>query len=110
MPILLNLERIVNGGTSNNLTSIIICSLVVFGGMSKSNIANKVVCFGVNNVIVFQSLKIGVIIQLVNKHFPFVVGIHYMAHRCNFVVQILSSLTFVAKIEGLLSFMYTYYS
>jgi hypothetical protein len=48
--------------------------------MSETNIANKVVYFGANGVTIFQSLKIGVIVQLVNKHCPFVVGIHYMAH------------------------------
>jgi hypothetical protein len=78
VPILLNLERIVNGGTSNNLTFVIICSL--FGGMLKIDVVNKVVSFGVNSVTVFQGLKIGVTIQLVSKHYLFVVGIHYMAH------------------------------
>jgi hypothetical protein len=53
VPIILNLERIVNGGTSNNLTFVIIHSLVVF-----CDNTNKVVCFRVNNVIIFQGLKI----------------------------------------------------
>jgi len=70
-----NLERIVNGGTYDNLTSMVICSFVVFG-----DISNKVVCFGVDGVTIFQGLKIGVTVQLVNDHCPFVVGIHYMAH------------------------------
>jgi hypothetical protein len=76
--ILLNLERIVNGSTSDNLTFIIIRSLV-FGGMSKTDITNKVVFFGANGVIVFQGLKINVTVQLGSKHYHFVVGIHYMA-------------------------------
>jgi len=86
VPILLNLERIVNGSTFNNLIYVIIHFLLVFGGMSKSDIANIVVCFGVNNVIIFQNLKISVIVQLVNKHCLFVVRIHCMAHWCNFVI------------------------
>jgi hypothetical protein len=69
--------------------------------MSKIDIANKVVCFGADGAKVFQVLKIVVIIQLVNKYCPFVVRIHFMAHWCNLVVQTLSSLTLVAKIEGL---------
>ncbi len=104
MPILLNLERIINGGTSNNFIFVIIRSPVVF-----SNIANKVVYFGANSVTIFQGLKIGVTIQLVSKHCLFVVGIHCMAHQCNLVVQTLSSLTLVAKIQSLFSSMYTYY-
>jgi hypothetical protein len=75
MPIILNLEKIVNEGTYDNLASIIICSLAVFG-----DITNKVVCFGANSVTIFQGLKIGVTVQLASKHCPFVVGIHYMAH------------------------------
>ncbi len=80
VPILLNLERIVNGSTSDNFTSIIIFFLTIFGGMLETNIVNKVVCFGANYVVVFQGLKTSVIIQLVSKHCPFVVRIHYMAH------------------------------
>jgi len=80
VPILLNLERIVNGGTFYNLTFVIIRYCTIFGGMSKIDIANKVVYFGVDNVTIFQGLKTNVIVQLVNKHCPFVLGIHCMAH------------------------------
>ncbi len=80
VPILLNLERIVDGGMFNNLTIMIIHFLAIFGGMPKTTIANKVVCFGVNGVIVFQGLKIGVLVQLISKHCPFVVRIHCMTH------------------------------
>jgi hypothetical protein len=62
VPILLNLERIVDGGMFNNLIIMIMHFLVIFGGMSKTNIANKVVCFGANGIIIFQGLKVGVIV------------------------------------------------
>ncbi len=62
MRIFLNLEKIVDGGTSNNLTNVSIRSLVVFGGMSETNLANKVVYFGPNGVTIFQSLKTSVTI------------------------------------------------
>jgi hypothetical protein len=58
--ILLNLEKIVDGGTSNNLTTIIICYLDIFGGMLKIDLGYKVVSFGVDGVIVFQGLKTNV--------------------------------------------------
>jgi hypothetical protein len=54
VPIFLNLEKIVHGGTSNNLISIIIHSLAIFGGMLETNVANKIVYFGANSVINFQ--------------------------------------------------------
>jgi hypothetical protein len=53
MPILLNLETIVDGSLFDNFTTIIIHFLVVFGGMLEIDLANKVVCFGVDNVIIF---------------------------------------------------------
>ncbi len=53
MPTLLNLERIVDGGMFDNLITMIIHSLVIFGGMSKIDITNKVVCFGVDGVTIF---------------------------------------------------------
>jgi len=84
--ILFNLERIVDGGMFNNLIVMIIHFLVIFGGMSETNIANKVVCFGVEGVIIFQGLKTNVIVQLINKYYLFVVRIHYTAHQCNLVV------------------------
>ncbi len=86
VPILLNLDTIVVGGTFDNLTTMIICFLVIFGGILEINIVNKVLCFGVNSVIVFHGLNIGVIVQLINKQYPFIVKIHCMAHRCNLVV------------------------
>ncbi len=85
-PILLNLERVVDEGTSNNLIATIVHSFTNLGGLLVVDVVNKVVCFGVDNVTIFQGLKTGVIIQLMNKHNPFIVGIHCMVHWCNLVV------------------------
>jgi hypothetical protein len=41
MPILLNFERIVDGGTSNNFIIVIIGSFVVFGGMLEMTLLTK---------------------------------------------------------------------
>jgi hypothetical protein len=56
----LNFERIVDGSTSNNLTPTIVHSFTNLGGLLMVDIANKVVCFGVDDVKKFQGLKIGV--------------------------------------------------
>jgi hypothetical protein len=53
MPILLNLEKIVDGSTFDNFTIIIIHFLVIFGGMLEIDLANKVLCFGVDGVTIF---------------------------------------------------------
>jgi len=57
VPILLNLQRVLDGATSANLTKFIMQNLVEFGSMTKTNVANKSVCFGTNGVIIFQGLK-----------------------------------------------------
>lgn len=91
-----------DGGTSDNLINVSIRSLIVFGGMLKIDLTNKVVYFGADGVSIFQSLKMNVFVQLINKHCPF--------HNYNLNVQTLSSLTLVAKIETLLACMYTFYN
>jgi hypothetical protein len=56
----LNFEKIVDGNTSNNLTPTIVHSFTNLGGQLVVDIANKVVCFGANDVKKIQGLKIGV--------------------------------------------------
>ncbi len=60
------------------------------------DIANKVVCFGANSETIFQGLKENVIVQLVNSHNPYIIGIfHCMAHCRN------PSFGFATKAKGL---------
>ncbi len=80
-PILLNLEKVVDESTFNNLTATIVCFLIDLGGLSVVDVVNIVVCFGANGVTIFQGLKTCVIFQLLmNKHSPFIFRVHYMAH------------------------------
>ncbi len=58
---LLNLQRVVDGTTFDNLTSFIMKSLMEFGGLSETNLANKLVSFGVDKIIIFQGVKNGFI-------------------------------------------------
>jgi len=60
--ILLNLQQMVDGGSFDNLTFLIMQSLTNYGGYNEINIANKLVCFGTNGVTIFQGLKYGVTI------------------------------------------------
>ncbi len=78
--VLLNFERVVNRGTSNNIIIAIVCSLTNLGSLLMVNVVNKVVCFGADDVTIFQGLKTCVTIQFMDKHNPFIVDIHYMAH------------------------------
>jgi hypothetical protein len=46
----------------------------------------------------------------VQKHALFVDGVHCMAHRINLVVQTLSFMSLVSKIETLLASMFNYFA
>ncbi len=85
-------------------------NLVKFGGLNETKVANTLVCFGANEVTIFQGLKFGVTTQLMHKHAPFVNGVHFMAHHTNLVVQTFNGLTLVAKIETLLVGMYNFFT
>jgi len=100
----------VDGATFNNLSVVIVCFLIVFGGLLEMDITNKVVYFGVDGVTIFQGLKTGVTIQFMAKDSFYIVDIHCMAHQCNLAVQTFSSLTLIGKIESLLASMYLYYN
>ncbi len=53
-PILLNLERVVEGSTSNSFITMIICSLIDLGGLLVVDVVYKVVCFGADGVQIFK--------------------------------------------------------
>jgi hypothetical protein len=45
------------------------------------DIVSKLMCFGVDAITIFQSTKIRVIFQLKEKHAPYFIGVHYIAHH-----------------------------
>jgi len=100
--LLLNFEWVVGGGFPNNLTLLILKFLKEYEGLRVEQIASKVVCFGSNDVSVFTNVHMGVATELKSKMTPFFIVVHYMAHHINLVVQTLSTLPLVSKLEGLL--------
>jgi hypothetical protein len=60
--LLLNLERVFGGGSSNNLTLLILRSLEEYEGLLIEQIASKVVCLGSYGVSMFTSVHMGVVI------------------------------------------------
>ncbi len=64
-------------------------ALMISGGMPRKQIAQKLICFGVNGVNVFQSTKSGVTKQIKEYYALHSIGVHCMAHRTNLVVQTL---------------------
>jgi hypothetical protein len=51
----------------NNLTFLIIQSLVEYGGLSEGDIARKLIYFGAYRVTIFHGVKSGVTTQLMHK-------------------------------------------
>jgi hypothetical protein len=58
-------------------------------------------------VIIFQGMKAWVTIQFNEKHAPFVISIHCMAHTCNLAMQSFLNLSLVVKIKAML-YIYIY--
>ncbi len=76
VPILLNLQRVVDIAIFDDLIAILVCNLVEYGGLSETNLAIKLVNFGANGVTIFQVVKSVVTTQLMKKHALFVNDVH----------------------------------
>lgn len=101
IPLFITLERVVEGGTTNNCTTVIVNVVHVYEGLSNQKIRKGLITFGVDGVSTYQGVKSGFIVKLINKHTPFMVGVYCMAHHTNLVVQTLSKLKTVRHVEDL---------
>jgi len=110
MLLLLDLERVFGGGSTNNLITLILMSLVEYGDLIVEHIASKLVCFSLDGVVVFIGVHIGVSTQLKSNSTHFLTLVHYMAHWTNLTMKTLLALPFVSKLEGMLQTIYTYFS
>lgn len=102
MSLLLNLEKVISGCNVDNLTQLIMKSLMEYGYLTTNQISNKYICFESNGVMVFMGLQINVTTQLKLKVTPFVIIAHCMAHEINLIMQIHYVQPLVCKLEGLL--------
>jgi hypothetical protein len=53
-----------DGVTFDNLTKLIVRNLIEFGGMIETNVANKLVCFRIDGMAIFQGFKNGITTNL----------------------------------------------
>jgi hypothetical protein len=100
--VLPKLEHVTNGVSSDNLTKLILRMLVDNGGLSTNQIQERLLCFGTNGVSILQCT-----FQL---HAPFMQNVHCVSHHSNLMVECLNELDMVARIELLLTLMYTYFA
>jgi hypothetical protein len=84
--ILLNLERLVSGGTTNNFTNVISNSFLVYLGLIVEDIHHKLICFEFDAIVVFIGVHSGVTTQIYQKAIPFMLVIHFLTHWTNLVV------------------------
>jgi hypothetical protein len=109
MPYLLYLSCVSESGTSDHLTNVIMHALLGEGGLSREEIASKLVCFGADGVSTFQGTKMGVTTQIREKWAPFSLGANCGSHRINLVVETLSNYPMVSRLESLFQSMYSYF-
>jgi hypothetical protein len=102
MFILFTLEHLVEGGAIANIKNVVLATLITYGGMINEQVFEHVMCLGVDGVFTFQGVRLGVTTLMRTQQTPFLIGIHFMAYRTNFVVQSLSSMPMVSKLKDLL--------
>jgi hypothetical protein len=93
------LEKLVSGGTFDNLTNVIFNSLLVYGGFIVQEISSKLICFCSNGVDFFLCVHNGVTTQICKQTIPFMLAIHCIAHWINLIIQILSNQPQVQKLK-----------
>jgi len=101
VPHLLHLSCVSSGGIAYHLTNMIIFSLMGEGGLSREDIASKLVCFGADGVSMFQGTKKGVTTQIYEKWVLFILSASCTSHKINLVVETLSNYPMVSHLEGL---------
>jgi hypothetical protein len=75
-PLKLSHPNVLSPSHVDNLTKVIVKFLLLYVGLSKSDLALKFVCFVMDGVMIFQGSKIGVTMQLKEKHVPFYCATH----------------------------------
>ncbi len=80
------------------------------GGLTNEKIVKQVMLLGVDGVSMFQWVKFGLIVLLKTQQAPYLIRIHCMAHETNLVMQSLSSMPMVSKLENLFQSLYGYFS
>ncbi len=110
IPILISLDRVVERLGSDNLTKVIMKVLIIGGGVLRDQIAQKLICFGVDGVNVFQGANSGVTKQMKENYAPHSIKVHCMVHRTNLAVQTLLGLPLMIKLENLLQTLHSYFA
>ncbi len=107
--IFLTLERLVEGGTIVNIKNVILVAFITYGGFINEQIFECLMCLRTDGVSTFQGVQSKVIALMKTQQTPFLIGIHCMTHKTNLVMQSLSSMPMVSKMEDLFQSIYGYF-
>ncbi len=108
--ILLTLEKVEEGATLDNIKGVILDAMGKYGGFTNFDMAFQWICLGCDGDLVFQGIWSKVITQTKEQIAPFLIGVHYVAHRTNLVILVLNKLSLVMHIEGMLQSLYAFFS
>jgi len=72
-------DKVIDGSSSNNLIEMVMNALLKGGGSTRKDLSKKLLCFGINDVNVFQGGKIKVTKQIKDSWAPI---FHYWCSLC----------------------------
>jgi len=108
VPILFTFECLVESGIATNIKSVILVAFITMVVWPMKKLLNELL-LGVNGVSMFQGVKLGLIVLPKTQQAPYLIKIHCMANQTNLVVQSLSSMLMVSKLENVLQSLYGYF-
>jgi hypothetical protein len=110
IPILLNLEKVTNVVTIENIYNVMLQTLLIQGGLTKVEIGKTLVSIGANGRSMFIGCRISVSMRMKEKLAPYLVVVHCCAHHTNLTIQTFSSLSIVHRLEDLLQSFHSYFA
>ena len=108
-PHLLSVAKLRDNATTKTLFQLVKSNLIEYGAMDELTIAKKLVCVGADGASAMQGQRKGLCTKMQASCSPYVVGIHYMAHRMNLVFRVVKKFPSVNKVEDLVRELYAYF-
>jgi hypothetical protein len=94
IPLFVSLQRVECTANAHNLTELIMGAVRTGGNLDAETVAKKLFSFGADDASTLQGIQTGVTLQMKEKHGPFMIGVHCMAHRCNLASMLYQALVF----------------
>ena len=108
-PHLLAVAKLSDNATSETLFQLVKSNLIEYGAMDELTIVKKLVYVGVDGASVMQGQRNDLCTKMQTSCSPYVVGIHYMAHRMNLAFRVVKKFPSVNKVEDLVRELYAYF-